>query len=421
MSSNTETAPAAEAAQPAALSAAESIMARDRDYVLPTYARYPLVLARGKGCYVWDVAGRRYLDLISGIGVNALGHSHPRIVKVIRNQSARLVHCSNLYHHEYQSRLAERLVKLSGMEKAFFANSGTEAVEGGLKIIRAYGHRISPEKYELVALENSFHGRSMGALSITGQPKYRQDFEPLIPGVKFVPRRDDAALEAAVSSRTAGIILEWIQGEGGIYPICGRMTRKARELADRYDALLLFDEIQCGAARPGAFFAYQLEEPPVLPDLVVAAKPLACGIPIGAILANGRAASAISPGMHGSTFGGGALACRVALECLDVMEELLPSIREVGAYFRAELRRLGETFSFVKEVRGEGLMLGMELDFPCKHSVIDAMAEGLLINCTHDTVLRFLPPYVIRKQDVDRAIRAMSKVLRKAPAGATAR
>ncbi len=393
---------------------AEQIMAAERKALLQTYARYPLVIMRGKGCHVWDVDGKKYLDLLSGIGVNALGHAHPRIVKAIRDQVGKLIHCSNLYYHEFQGKLAERLGEISGLDRAFFCNSGTEAAEGALKIAKAFGRAIHPGKNEIVALENSFHGRSIGALSITGQPKYRNDFEPLLPGVRFIPRHDTGALEAAVSERTAAIFLELIQGEGGIYPLGEEMTRKARELADRYNALLVLDEIQCGVGRPGTYFAYQLIQPAVLPDLMIAAKPLGAGLPVGVIMTNERAAKALGTGMHGTTFGGGALACRVALECVNIIDELLPHIRKTGQYFRAELEKMTRRFPFVREVRGHGLMLGVEIDFTCKHFVTDAMAEGLLINVTHETVVRLLPPYIIQEREVDRAIRGLRNVFRKA-------
>ena len=233
-----------------ASSASQSVMDLEREYLLQNYARYPLVLRRGKGAYVYDLDGKRYLDFIAGIGVNALGHAHPRIVKVIRQQAALLIHCSNLYYPEYQGALAKKLAEVSGLQRTFFCNSGTEAMEGALKMIRAHGNKVGPEKIEILSMENSFHGRTLGALSITGQPKYRKDFEPLLAGVKFLPHGDIAALEGAVSERTAGIVVEWIQGEGGIFPISAEYARKARELADRHNALLVFDEIQCGVGRP---------------------------------------------------------------------------------------------------------------------------------------------------------------------------
>ena len=388
----------------------------EREHLLQNYARYPLAITRGKGCYVYDPEGRRYLDFITGIGVNALGHAHPRIVRAIRDQAARLIHSSNLYYHPYQGKLAKRLAQMSGLERAFFANTGTEAIEGALKMVRAHGHAIDPEKYEIVSLENSFHGRTLGALSITGQPKYRTDFEPLLPGAKFVPINDVAALEAAVSEHTAGIVLELIQGEGGIYPLTQEFAAKARGLADHYNALLVADETQCGVGRPGTYFAYQRSHPVILPDVMVAAKPVACGIPLGFIMANEKAAAAIKPGMHGSTFGGGPLACRVALEFLDVLDELLPAIQRVGGYFHLKLNDLARKHALVKEVRGFGLMLGMELAIPGKQIVLDAIGEGLLINCTHETVLRLLPPYIATEKEVDQAIRILGKLLSKAAA-----
>jgi acetylornithine/N-succinyldiaminopimelate aminotransferase len=396
------------------LSTADAIMDLEREYLLQNYARYPLVLSRGKGSWLYAADGRRYLDFITGIGVNALGHAHPRIVKIIREQAGRLIHSSNLYYHEYQGPLARRLAQVSGLERSFFCNSGTEAMECALKMIRSHGRRIDPEKYEIVSLDNSFHGRTLGALSVTGQQKYRNDFEPLLAGVKFVQANDAAALEEAVTDRTAGIILEWIQGEGGIRPLNHEYAALARKLATSHNALLVFDEIQCGVGRPGRHFAYQLAEPAILPDIAVAAKPLACGVPLGAVMANAKAAAAIAPGMHGTTFGGGALACRVALEFLDMLDELLPSIDRLGAEFRARLSDLKSRYGFIREVRGYGLMVGMELDVPGKQVVLDAMAAGLLINCTHDVVLRFLPPYIVTEREIDRAVKTLSKVLRKA-------
>jgi acetylornithine/N-succinyldiaminopimelate aminotransferase len=393
--------------------AAGNVIDLERQYLLQNYGRYPLVVHRGKGCHVYDIDGNRYLDFIAGIGVNALGHAHPRIVKVIREQAALLIHSSNLYYHEYQGPLARKLAETSGLQRTFFTNSGAEAMEGALKMIRAHGNKSGAGKHEIISLENSFHGRTLGALSITGQPKYRQDFEPLLPGVRFVPANDMQALEAAFSESTAGMVLELIQGEGGIYPTAPEYARKARELADRYNALLVFDEIQCGVGRPGTYFAYQRSQPVVLPDIMVAAKPLACGLPLGAIVANEKAAAAIGPGMHGSTFGGSALACRVALEFFDILDGLLPSIQQVGGYLHVMLNELARKHAFVKEVRGFGLMIGIEMEIPGKQMVLDAMAEGLLINCTHETVLRFLPPYIVTERDVDAALKILSKIFAK--------
>ncbi len=391
-------------------SSTQDVVELEKEYLLQNYARHPLILHRGDGPYMWDVEGKRYLDFIAGIGVNALGQNHPRIVRVIQEQAALLIHTSNLYYNEYQGPLARRIAEVSGMNRTFFTNSGTESTEGALKMIKAHGHDISPEKFEIVSLENSFHGRTLGALSITGQPKYRKDFEPLIPGVKFVQPNDIAGLEAAVTARTAGIFIEWIQGEGGVLPIDTAFSARARELADQHDALLCFDEIQCGVGRTGKYFGYQLAEPSVMPDIMIAAKPVACGIPLGIIVANERAAKSIRPGMHGSTFGGNALAARVALEFFDVLEELLPAITRVGEYFRSELRRLAKRFEFIAEVRGYGLMVGVQLTIPGKEIVSRAMQEGLLLNCTHDTVLRFLPPYIVTEKEIDEAVGILERV-----------
>lgn len=390
-----------------------SVIDLEKQYLLQNYARYPLVLTRGKGCYVYDTSGKRYLDLIAGIGVNGLGHAHPRLMKVIREQAARMIHCSNLYYHEYQGPLAERIAKASGLDRVFFCNSGTESIEGALKMVRAHGRKLGAEKFETVALHDSFHGRTFGALSITGQENYRRDFEPMLPGARFTRRNDLAELERTVNANTAGIVLELVQGEGGVHPLSDAFVRKARELADRHNALLVFDETQCGVGRPGTYFSYQLNEPVVMPDIIVAAKPLACGIPLGFVACKERAAAAIGPGMHGTTFGGGPLACRVALEFFDILDTLLPGITQTGSYFRMRLTELAKKYSFIKEVRGVGLMIGMELDFSGKQIVLDAMAEGLLINCTHNTVLRALPPYILTEADVDRAIRVLDKVLKK--------
>jgi acetylornithine/N-succinyldiaminopimelate aminotransferase len=390
----------------------QNVVELEKQYLLQNYSRHPLVLQRGDGPYMWDVNGKRYLDFIAGIGVNALGQNHPRIVAAICEQAARLIHTSNLFYNEYQGPLAKRIAEVSGLARTFFTNSGTESTEGSLKMIKAHGHDIHPDKYEIISLENSFHGRSLGAISITGQPKYRKDFEPLIPGVKFVPADDIAALEAAVNERTAGICIEWIQGEGGVLPLDPAFCLRARQLADQYDALLCFDEIQCGVGRTGKYFGYQLVDPPVMPDIMTAAKPLACGLPLGIISANERAAKSIRPGMHGSTFGGNALAARVALEFLDILDGLLPDITRVGDYFRAQLQALSTRYSFIVNVRGYGLMVGAELSIPGKDIVNRAMAEGLLLNCTHETVLRFLPPYIITEEHVDEAVIILDRVFR---------
>ncbi len=397
----------------------------EKAHVVQSYGRYPLLLEKGKGVYVYDADGKKYLDFITGIGVNALGHSHPRLTKVIREQLGKLVHCSNLYYHPYQGVLAKRLAEMSGLERTFFCNSGAESVEGALKIAKGYGRKISPEKYEIVVLNNSFAGRSLGALSVTGQPKYREPFEPLIPGVKFIDPTVEA-LEAAVSANTCAILFEPIQGEGGIVEISREFALAARRLASEHDALLILDEIQCGLGRAGAYFAYELWNRPeeggkpgeIHPDIVTAAKPLAGGLPMGVILCNSKAAAILSPGMHGSTFGGGPLVCRAALEFLDVMDELLPLIKERGVYFRRRLEELALKYDFVKGPRGQGLMVGLELSVPGAWVVPAAQNKGLLMNCTAGNILRFLPPYTVERRHIDQAYDALDAVFADGPPAA---
>src|ERR1700674_5849903 len=311
----------------------EQIAERERKFLLQTYNRYPIVLTRGKGVFLYDIDDKRYLDFVSGLGVNALGHAHPRIVKAIREQAAKLVHVSNLYYHEYQGPLAEQLCTLSGLNRAFFSNSGTEAIEGSIKLARLAGHRAGGEaKCRLVALEGSYHGRTFGALSLTGQAKHRHGFEPLLEDVTFVKQNDLEGLRAAVNDNTCAIVLEPIFGEGGIYECSPEFLLECRILADRYRVALIFDEIQCGLGRTGTIFAFQAFG--VTPDIVAVAKPIAAGLPLGGFLAKEEFASAISPGQHGTTFGGGPLACRVALEYLTILEEenLLEHVSRVGAY-----------------------------------------------------------------------------------------
>jgi predicted acetylornithine/succinylornithine family transaminase len=395
----------------------EHIAELERKYLLTTYNRYPVVLSRGKGVFVYDTEGKRYLDFVSGIGVNALGHAHPRIVKTIREQAARLVHISNLYYHEYQGALAEKLCTLAAGSsevkfRAFFSNSGTEAIEGSIKIARLAGHRAGGEsKCRLVALDGSYHGRTFGALSLTGQEKHRKGFEPLLEEVSFVGRNDIEGLRAAVNDDTCAIVLEPIFGEGGIYECSVEFLQECRALADRHKAALIFDEIQCGLGRTGTMFAFQTFG--VVPDMVAIAKPIAAGLPLGAFLVKEEFASAISPGQHGTTFGGGPLACRVALEFLAIVEEekLLENVNKVGGYLHSELEKLIGKRAAAKEVRGRGFIQGIQLDIPARPIVDGGLAEGVLFNSTQDTVVRFLPPYLMEEKHVDRGIRVLSKLL----------
>ena len=390
----------------------EQIAELERKYLLTTYNRYPVLLARGKGVFLYDIEGKRYLDFVSGLGVNALGHAHPRIVKAIREQAAKLLHVSNLYYHEYQGPLAEKLCGLSGMSRAFFSNSGTEAIEGSIKLARLAGHRAGGDaKCRLVALEGSYHGRTFGALSLTGQDKHRKGFEPMLEGVTFVKQNDGEGLRAAVNDNTCAIVLEPIFGEGGIYECSAEFLGECRAAADRHKAALIFDEIQCGLGRTGKIFAFQNFE--VTPDIVAIAKPLAAGLPLGAFLAKEEFASAISPGQHGTTFGGGPLACRVALEFLAIVEDekLLENVNKVGAYLQQELRGLVEKRAAAKEVRGRGFIQGIELEIPARPIVDAGLAEGVLFNSTQDTVVRFLPPFLLEEKHVDKGIRVLKKLL----------
>ena len=408
---NTLTAANPPAASPASF---DQIAERERKYLLQTYNRYPLVLTRGKGVFLYDIAGKRYLDFVSGLGVNALGHAHPRIVKAIREQAAKLVHVSNLYYHEYQGPLAEKLCGLSGLDRAFFSNSGTEAIEGSIKLARLAGHRAGGEaKSRLVALEGSYHGRTFGALSLTGQDKHRKGFEPLLEDVTFVKQNDLEGLRAAVNENTCAIVLEPIFGEGGIHECSVEFLQECRGLADRNRVALIFDEIQCGLGRTGTMFAFQSFG--VKPDIVAIAKPIAAGLPLGAFIAKEEFATAISPGQHGTTFGGGPLACRIALEFFAIVEEekLLENVNKVGAYLQQELKGLVEKRSAATEVRGRGFIQGIQLEIPARPIVDAGLAEGVLFNSTQDTVVRFLPPFMMEEKHIDRGIRVLSKLLGK--------
>jgi acetylornithine/succinyldiaminopimelate/putrescine aminotransferase len=346
--------------------------------------------------------------------VNALGHAHPRIVKAIREQAGRAIHLSNLYYNEYQGQLAELLCQLSGLDRAFFSNSGTEAMEGAIKLARLAGHKAGgAAKSQLVALQGSYHGRTFGAMSLTGQEKYRKGFEPMLDQVTFVEQNNVAALDAAVNANTCAIVLEPIFGEGGILECSEEFLLACRTAADHHHAALIFDEIQCGLGRTGKTFAFQSFE--VVPDIVAIAKPLAAGIPLGAFLSKEPFASAITPGQHGTTFGGGPLACRVALEFLSIVKEehLLDNVVKVGGYLKEQLKDLVGKYSAALEVRGRGFIQGLVLDVPARPIVEQALRDGVLFNVTQDTVLRFLPPFLLEEKHVDKGIRVLKKLLGK--------
>ena len=386
----------------------------EKHFLLPTYNRYPVAFERGKGVFLYDFEGKKYLDFVAGLGVNALGHSHPRIVKTIREQAARVIHLSNLYYNEYQGRLAERLCQLSGLDRAFFSNSGTEAMEGAMKLARLAGHKTGGSaKSHLVALQGSYHGRTFGAMSLTGQEKYRKGFEPMLEGVTFVAQNDVEGLKAAVNGNTCAIVLEPIFGEGGILECSTDFLRLCRALADQHQAALIFDEIQCGLGRTGKFFAFQTFG--VTPDIVAIAKPIAAGVPLGAFLANEKIAGSISPGQHGTTFGGGPLACRVGLEYLAIVEaeHLLDNVTKVGGYLHQQLQGLAEKYAAAREARGRGFIQGLVLDIPARPLVEQGLEAGMLFNVTQDTVLRFLPPFLLEEKHVDKGIKVLKKLLGK--------
>ena len=384
-------------------------------HVMNTYKRTDMIFTHGRGCYVFDQHGKKYLDYLGGIAVNALGYSYPDLVKTIRREAGRAIHVSNLFHNPFQGPLAAKLAKWSQMDRVFFSNSGAEAVEGALKLARiAAKQRTGGErKTRFLALENSFHGRTFGALSITHPQKYREPFEPLVPGVDFVRFNDVEDLEAKFTDEVCAIIIEPIQGEGGIFPITDTFWRRARELATQNGAALIADEIQCGLGRTGLAFAYQRLTG--LPDVVVVAKALAGGLPLGAFLAREEFAGAFSPGLHGTTFGGGPLTCATGLAFLNAVERkhLLANVRERGSELSAGLTKLAAKFDFIREVRGEGLMLGMDLDVEGAPYVAEALRQGLLINCTHEHVLRLLPPFILTAQQVKEGLSKLESVLTK--------
>ena len=395
----------------------QEVQAAEQRLLVQTYDRNPVLLRSGHGVFLVDAEGKEYLDLLSGIGVAALGYGHPAIEQALRAQSAQLIHTSNLFFHEGTVELASRLTKISGLDRVFFTNSGTEAWEAALKLARAFARSHAPTGHvprtRFLALEHSFHGRSMGSVATTHKEKYRLPFMPVMPDVEFVRFNDVEDLRRKYDSDVCAICLETIQGEGGICPVSEEFLRTARELTSGSGALLLCDEIQCGMGRTGRWFAYQHSG--VLPDVVTVAKPIAGGFPMGAMLATNEAAAAFRPGMHGTTFGGGPLACAVAIAVIDTIErdDLLAHVSDVGLYFRRGLEELGTRHLAIREVRGQGLMIGVELtSAELAQTVVSAMLDrGFILNRTSETVVRFLPPYILERSHVDSALRALDGVL----------
>ena len=392
-------------------------MELSKKYLMSNYGHLPLVPVKGAGARLWDAQGKEYLDFVAGIAVDSLGHCPEAVVKAVQEQAARLMHVSNLYYIEEQAQLAKLLVENSCADKAFFCNSGAEANEAAIKLARKCGKQNHGENcYEIITAVNSFHGRTLGALAATGQPKYQKEFEPLPVGFKYVPFNDLTALNAAVDNRTCGIMLEPVQGESGVRPATREYLQGVRELCSQKNLLLIFDEVQCGMGRTGKFLAYEHYD--VEPDVFTLSKALGGGFPIGAMLAKASAA-VFEPGDHASTFGGNPLACAAAIAAVKTILEggVLENCRQVGAYFKEQLQGLAAKHSFVKEVRGTGLMLGMELNIPGAELVNACQEQGLLINCANQKVLRFIPPLIITKEDVEQAIGILDQVMEKTERG----
>jgi acetylornithine aminotransferase len=387
-------------------------IARSDRVIMKTYGRYPIVPVRGSGCELWDADGKRYLDFLAGVAVNNLGHCHPRVVKAIQEQAATLIHCSNYYQIPQQIELAELLCSQSFADQAFFCNSGAEANEAAIKLARKYSREtFGPERYRIITAAESFHGRTMATVSATGQEKVQRFFDPLLHGFSHVPFNDLGSLKAAISPETCAIMLEPIQGEGGINVPSVEYMRGVRQLCDEHKLLLIFDEVQTGLGRTGKLFAY--EHFGVTPDIMTLAKALAGGAPIGTMLARAEVAAAFTPGTHGSTFGGNPLMSAAALAAVRTLleEGLLDQAMSRGAYLTMKLNQLKARYPFVLEVRGIGLMIGMGLSIPGGEIVKTGHQRGVLLNCTHDTVLRFVPPLTVSEGQIDEMITILDGIL----------
>ncbi|WP_419806836.1 aspartate aminotransferase family protein [Terriglobus sp.] len=395
-------------------SAAAGLLERDREWLLPVYARFPIVMERGEGVYLFDTSGNRYLDMMGGLGVNALGHAHPRMVRATAEQTAKLVHLSPQYCTPFAGELAERLCALSGMQGVFYSTGGAEAVEGAIKVARAFAaEAYGPHKHRIVSLLGSYHGRTMGSLAVTGQTKYRDGFGPDLPGVDFAVRDDIASLQAAVSDETCCILIETVLGEGGVYEVSHEFLAEARRLADRHHALLVLDEIQCGLGRTGDWFAFSRTG--VRPDVLILGKPLGGGLPLSALLVSGELFHALGLGKHGSTLGGSPLACRLGLEFLSVVEEegLLARVCDTGSYLREHLEALARELDIAVEARGVGLIQALELNVPGRQIAESALEQGLMLNFVQGNVMRFLPSFLLERQHVDTAMEIVRPLLRK--------
>jgi len=381
-------------------------------HVMKTYGRYPIVAERGEGCRLWDVDGKAYLDFLAGVAVNNLGHCHPKVVAALREQAGRLLHCSNFYHIPQQVELAEWLCEHSFAERVFFCNSGAEANEAAMKLARKHSNdKHGEDRFEVITALASFHGRTIGAISATGQEKVKAGFTPMLEGFKHVPFGDVEAMRQAITPQSCAIMLEPLQGEGGVNVAPSGYLKAVRELCDEFDLLLIFDEVQVGCGRTGTLWAYEQDE--VIPDVMTLAKALAGGPPIGALLTTEGLAASLGPGTHGSTFGGNPLVCAAALAAMQTINEktLLDNCRAMGAYLTEKLEQLKGKYSFIKEIRGLGLIIGVELAIQGGPLVIKAMEHGLLMNCTVGNVLRFVPPLIVNRAEIDEAMTILDEVL----------
>ena len=388
----------------------ESTIAKGQQYIMNTYTRFPIAFARGEGVWLYDEDGKRYLDFTAGIAVNSLGHGHPALSGAIAKQAADLIHCSNLYWTKPQVTLAEKLVRNSCFEKVFFCNSGAEAIEAALKLIRKYGNQKGQNKNEIITMENSFHGRTYGAVTATGQSKYQKDLHPLLPGIRHVPFNDFEALAASITEHTGGILIEPIQGEGGIRPADKEFLQKVRKLCDDKDILLIFDEVQCGVGRTGYLFAYEYYG--VTPDAVAIAKGIAGGVPMGMLLTNAKTCDTFGPGDHASTFGGNPLATAAANVVVDqLLGGLLDHVKAMGAYLNQKLLQLQQKAPVITAVRGAGLIQGIELSIPGADIIQKCIDKGLLLVGSGSHVIRFVPPLIVTESDIDSAIEILGEAI----------
>lgn len=390
----------------------DKLIKRGKDVFMNTYAQFPLVIDKGEGVYVYDNEGKKYLDFVAGIAVNSLGYKNEKLEEALKEQLSKFTHCSNLYWNEPAIKAAELLVENSELDKVFFCNSGAEAVEGAMKLARKYAKKhVDKNKMEIITMKNSFHGRTYGAVTATGQAKYQKGLEPLLPGIKYCEFNNIESLRENISDKTCAVLLEPIQGEGGIRPANKQYLKEVRKICDANNLVLIFDEVQCGIGRTGEIFAYMLYD--VKPDIVALAKGLGAGVPIGAVLASEKVADGFSPGDHATTFGGNPLVCTAAKVVLEELidNNILNNVKDQGKLLTNKLKELMNKYDFIKDVRGYGLMLGMEFNIPIKEIITECMKKGLLLVGSGAQIIRFVPPLIISAKEIDMAINILDEVL----------